>query len=91
MKEELNFVLNENEVMSSQLEKEKVFCDSIKIETKKSKASLEELKNNIKNIKKAVLIRAKEVSKHKLNLKKGEMKMKGVISSLSKTFMHLTN
>lgn len=85
MNDNLQYLVSENEVINEELRKEKIFLDTIKREEKNLKVSLENIKSNISNLKRAILIKNREISKHKINLKVNNERFKGVVSQLSKT------
>jgi hypothetical protein len=85
MNDDLQFIISENEILREEMRKEKVFTESLKLEQKNIKNSMEKTNANLSSIKRAILIKSREINKHKLNIKTNDMKLKGVVSSLEKT------
>lgn len=67
-----------------EVEKEKIYIDNIKKERKRLLPEIEKIKNAIKNIKRAIIIKTREINKHKLNIKLNTTKLKGVNSVMAK-------
>lgn len=70
--------------MKQQIKSETEFLKSIKSEEKDLKKRHADLLNEIQNIRRAIIIKSKEVNKHKLNIKSNDIKLKGVVNHMTK-------
>ena len=85
MNEELVFKKEQSEIFSEEYKKEQEFIKNIKDESKKINSEIEKIRYNIKNVQRAIVIKTREIGKHKVNIKVNNMKLKGVNSTLGKT------
>ena len=85
MEEEYNFLIQENTVYEEEVKKDTNYISYIKSEAKNLEKIIIDKKSEIKIIQRAIIIKCKEINKHKINLKTNEMRMKGIVSSLVKT------
>ena len=84
MEEDYNFIIQENTVYEEEVKKDTNYISYIKSEAKNLEKIIIDKKSEIKIIQRAIIIKCKEINKHKINLKTNEMRMKGIVSSLVK-------
>lgn len=70
-------------MLKEEVTRETDSLQKIKNETANLKKKNEVYYNDVKNLQRAIVIKSKEICKHKLNLKTNEVKLKGVINSMS--------
>ena len=68
IEEEYNYLIQENNVNEEELKKETNYYGYIKVEAKNLEKIILDKKSEIKILQRAIIIKCKEINKHKINL-----------------------
>lgn len=82
MNEELENLNNENEMINNEVQKDTLYVNNIKQEAKELTKRNEKLSAQNKVLQRAIIIKSKEVNKHKLYIKTNDMRLQGVTHHL---------
>lgn len=82
MNEDLENINKENEMLKEEIQKDSVYLANIKQEAKEIEKQSEKIDSDNKVLQRAIIIKSKEVNKHRLYIKTNDMKLKGITSHL---------